>query len=79
MLRSTALTSLMLDEYSLDSLSPSKMRALPTENSGPRRSGLLAGVPVSIVHTETDDEIRIISFRKATKREAKLYFSQIQD
>ena len=41
--------------------------------------GLLAGVPVSIVHTETDDEIRIISFRKATKREANLYFSKIQD
>jgi len=28
---------------------------------------------------ENDDEIRIISFRKATKREAKLYRSQIQD
>jgi uncharacterized protein len=41
--------------------------------------GLLAGVPVSIVHTETDDEIRIISFRKATKREAKIYFSRIED
>jgi uncharacterized protein len=41
--------------------------------------GLLAGVPVSIVHTETDDEVRIISFRKATKREANLYFSQVQD
>ncbi len=41
--------------------------------------GLLSGVPVSIVHTETDDEIRIISFRKATKREANLYFSQVQD
>jgi uncharacterized protein len=41
--------------------------------------GMLAGVPVSIVHTETDDEIRIISFRKATTREAKLYFTQIQD
>jgi uncharacterized DUF497 family protein len=41
--------------------------------------GLLAGVPVSIVHTETDDEIRIISFRKATKREANIYFDQIQD
>ncbi len=41
--------------------------------------GLLAGIPVSIVHTETSDEIRIISFRKATKREAKLYFSQVQD
>ena len=41
--------------------------------------GLLAGIPVSIVHTETSDEIHIISFRKATKREAKLYFSQVQD
>ena len=41
--------------------------------------GLLAGVPVSIAHTESDDEIRIISFRKATAREAKLFFSQVQD
>ena len=41
--------------------------------------GLLASVPVSIVHTETEDEIRIISFRKATKHEAKLYFSQVQN
>lgn len=31
--------------------------------------GFLRGLPVSIVHTETDDEIRTISFRKATKRE----------
>src|SRR3990170_4575824 len=30
--------------------------------------GLLAGVPVSIVHTETEHEIRIISFRQATCR-----------
>ncbi len=41
--------------------------------------GLLAGIPVSIVHTETADEIRIISFRKATTREAQIYFSQIKD
>jgi uncharacterized DUF497 family protein len=41
--------------------------------------GLLAGVPVSIVHTETEHEIRIISFRKATKREAKIYFDALQD
>jgi uncharacterized protein len=41
--------------------------------------GLLAGVPVSIVHTEIEDEIRIISFRKATKREANLYYQQVQD
>ena len=41
--------------------------------------GLLAGVPVSIVHTESEDEIRVISFRKATKREAALYLEQIRD
>jgi uncharacterized protein len=41
--------------------------------------GLLAGIPVSIVHTETDHEIRIISFRKATKHEANVFFSKIQN
>lgn len=41
--------------------------------------GLLAGTPVSIVHTETGHEIRIISFRKATHREAQIYFNEIQD
>lgn len=41
--------------------------------------GLLAGVPVSIAHTESDDEIRIISFRKATGREASRFFNEVQD
>ena len=41
--------------------------------------GLLAGVPVSIAHTESDDEIRIISFRKATSREARRFFNEVQD
>ena len=41
--------------------------------------GLLAGVPVSIAHRETDHEIRIISFRKATKREAEIYFREVKD
>ena len=41
--------------------------------------GLLAGVPVSIVHTETENEIRIISFRQATGREAQFFFSAVQD
>ena len=41
--------------------------------------GLLAGVPVSIVHTESDYEIRVISFRKATNREAKIYFNEVQN
>jgi len=41
--------------------------------------GLLAGVPVSIVHTETDHEIRIISFRQATSHETQLFFGAVQD
>lgn len=41
--------------------------------------GLLAGVPVSIVHTENPHEIHIISFRNATKRETKIFFDQIQN
>jgi len=41
--------------------------------------GLLAGIPVSVVHTENEHEIRIISFRKATKRESQIYFDEIQD
>ena len=39
--------------------------------------GLLSGVPVSIVHTEEKNEIRIISFRKATRAEARIYFEAI--
>ena len=39
--------------------------------------GLLAGFPVSIVHTESNHEIRIISFRKATTRETEILFSKI--
>jgi uncharacterized DUF497 family protein len=41
--------------------------------------GPLAGRPVSIAHTETDHEIRIISFRKASRRESEIYFSAIQN
>ena len=41
--------------------------------------GLHAGIVVSIVHMETLDEIRIISFRKATIREQEIYFAQIRD
>ena len=41
--------------------------------------GLLAGIPVSIVHTESEHEIRIISFRKATQRETHIYFTQVQN
>jgi len=41
--------------------------------------GLLAGTPVSIAHPENDHEIRVVSFRKATNREAQIYFREIQD
>jgi len=41
--------------------------------------GLLACIPVSITHTETDHETRIISFRKATQRETEIYFRAIYD
>lgn len=40
---------------------------------------ILAGVPVSIVHTESTHEIRIISFREATRRETQIYFDAIRD
>ena len=39
--------------------------------------GLLDGVPVSVVHTETPHEIRVISLRKATLHEARLHFEQV--
>lgn len=41
--------------------------------------GLLAGIPVSIVHTENEHEIRIISLRKATRRETQIYFDEIKN
>ena len=39
--------------------------------------GLLEGVPVSIVHTETEERIHLISFRKATKRETAILFENL--
>ena len=41
--------------------------------------GLLAGIAASVVHTENEHEICIISFRKATKRESQIYFDAIQN
>jgi hypothetical protein len=40
---------------------------------------LLRGVPVSIVHTESQDVIRIISFRRATHHETAFFFETIAD
>ena len=39
--------------------------------------GLLEGVPVSIVHTESKDRIHIISFRKATRHETDILFQNL--
>jgi uncharacterized DUF497 family protein len=39
--------------------------------------GILNGDVVVVVHTETANEIRVISLRKATKNEQNLYFSRI--
>ena len=39
--------------------------------------GVLKGVVVSIVHTETPRQIRIISFRKATKHEQAIFFKNL--
>jgi hypothetical protein len=39
--------------------------------------GLLEGISVSIVHTETGDRIHVISFRKATKRETEIFLKNL--
>ena len=39
--------------------------------------GLLDEAPVYITYTENAEEIRILSFRKATRREAQLYFEEV--
>ncbi|MGH8175590.1 MAG: BrnT family toxin [Steroidobacter sp.] len=41
--------------------------------------GLLRGVAVSIAHTESDEVIRIISFRRATRHEEAILYEQIQN
>ncbi|MBC8263683.1 MAG: BrnT family toxin [Anaerolineales bacterium] len=38
--------------------------------------GMLKGVVVVIAHTERNEAVRIISMRKATKHEQKLYFQE---
>ncbi len=41
--------------------------------------GLLRGTVVVIAHTEKDNQIRVISMRKATKHEQKIYFEGFAD
>ena len=40
-------------------------------------AGLFQGRVIAVVHTENDDLVRIISARKATKYEQKIYFEQV--
>jgi uncharacterized DUF497 family protein len=39
--------------------------------------GLLAGQVVNMTYTERGDDLHVISLRKATKHEARYYFSKI--
>jgi uncharacterized DUF497 family protein len=41
--------------------------------------GLLRGTVVVIAHTERENMIRVISMRKATKNEQRLYFEEFTD
>ncbi len=41
--------------------------------------GFLGGVAVSIIHTETAQVIRVISFRRATIREEAILFQSLKD
>ncbi len=41
--------------------------------------GFLGGIAVSIVHTETRELIRIISFRKATRNEEAILFESLKN
>ena len=78
-----------LKEHGLDFVDAESVFAGPTYtfeddrfNYGEQRFstlGLLKGVPVSIVHTESTDAIRVISFRKATTHETEIFFSKISD
>jgi uncharacterized DUF497 family protein len=41
--------------------------------------GFLAGMVVSMVHTESPSRIQVISFRKATRNEEAILFKNLQD
>ena len=41
--------------------------------------GFLAGMVVSLVHTESSSRIHVISFRKATRNEETILFKNLQD
>jgi uncharacterized DUF497 family protein len=41
--------------------------------------GLLRGEVVAIIHTETDEVVRLISVRKASKNEENIYFKEVKN
>ncbi len=41
--------------------------------------GLLRGRVVAITHTQVEDVVRLISLRKASKNEQKIYWKEIRD
>jgi len=41
--------------------------------------GLLKGEVVAIVHTESDEVVRLISVRKASKNEESIYFREVKN
>lgn len=41
--------------------------------------GFLSGVAVSIAHTEAEEHIHVISFRRATRNEEAILFESFQD
>jgi uncharacterized DUF497 family protein len=41
--------------------------------------GLLQGNVIAIAHTETDEVARLISVRKASKNEEKIYFAEFNN
>jgi uncharacterized DUF497 family protein len=57
----------------------SRSRILGEDYGEPRyvALGLLESIVVSLVYAERNDQIRVISIRKALKHEARFFFSQI--
>ncbi|MBC7901721.1 MAG: BrnT family toxin [Saprospiraceae bacterium] len=41
--------------------------------------GMLQGLVVAIVYTESDENIRVISFRRATRNEEREYYEKIRN
>jgi uncharacterized DUF497 family protein len=41
--------------------------------------GLLKGEVVAIIHTESDEVVRLISVRKASKNEESIYFKEVKN